>query len=91
MLQHAEITGEAIAAAIEVHRVLGPGLLEPAYESCLCRELELRGLRVAQQAVLPVHCKDVALDCGFRLDAVVNDSVILELTCVSEITDLHKA
>jgi GxxExxY protein len=91
VLLHEELTGEIIAAATEVHRILGPGLLESAYEACLCRELAVRGLPFVHQVTLPVHYKGVLLDCGYRLDIVVSDAVILELKCVSEITDLHKA
>jgi GxxExxY protein len=81
MLHHEEITREIVDAAIEVHRVLGPGLLESAYEICLHRELTARGLEVERQVVLPVIYKGVTLDCGYRLDMVVNDVVILEIKC----------
>jgi GxxExxY protein len=91
MLFHEELTSEIIAAAIEVHRELGPGLLESAYELCLCQELETRGLAVSRQVILPVRYKELILDCGYRLDLVVNDSVIVELKCVSEVIELHKA
>jgi GxxExxY protein len=91
MLVQEELTSEIIAAAIEVHRVLGPGLPESAYEICLCDELGFRVLATARQVVLPVRYKGKLLDCGYRLDVVVNDSVIVELKCVSEIIDLHKA
>jgi GxxExxY protein len=91
MLLQEDLTGEIIAAAIEVHRVLGPGLLESAYEACLCQELDERTLNVARQVILPVSYKGAAVDCGYRLDMVVNDLVIVELKCVSEVTDLHKA
>jgi GxxExxY protein len=91
MLQQEELTGEIIAAAIEVHRVLGPGLLESAYEVCLCEELGSRGLECDRQVILPVAYKGVNLDCGYRLDLVVAKAVVVELKCVSEISDLHKA
>jgi GxxExxY protein len=91
MLQLEDLTSEIIAAAIEVHRVIGPGLLGSAYEACLCRELASRGLRFCLQAPLPVQYKGVLLDCGYRLDVVVEDMVVLELKCVCELTDLHKA
>ena len=91
MLIREELTGEIIAAAIEVHRVLGPGLLESAYEACLIYELESRGLNVERQVALPVRFKGLLLDCGYRLDLVVNDAVIVELKCVSEVAELHKA
>lgn len=86
-----ELTKEIIGAAIEVHRQLGPGLLESAYEACLCYELKLRDIEVACQVPLPVRYKDVRLDCGYRIDACVRDSVVIELKSVDEITDLHKA
>jgi GxxExxY protein len=91
MLRLENITSEIIAAAIEVHRVLGPGLLESAYEACLCRELSSRNLSFRLQVPLPVQYKGVQLDCGCRLDVVVEEQVVFELKCVSELTDLHKA
>ncbi|HMO83553.1 MAG TPA: GxxExxY protein [Lacipirellulaceae bacterium] len=91
MLELEDLTSEIIAAAIEVHRDFGPGLLESAYEACLCRELSTRGLSFRPQVSLPVQYKGVQLDCGYRLDLVVEDLVVLELKCVSELTDLHKA
>lgn len=91
MLRHEELTAEIIAAAIEVHRVLGPGLLESAYEACLGRELSSRNMHFRMQVQLPIQYKDVKLDCGYRLDFLVEDLVVLELKCVSELTDLHKA
>jgi GxxExxY protein len=91
MLHHEDTTREIVDAAIEVHRVLGPGLLESAYEICLYRELTARGLEVERQVVLPVIYKGATLDCGYRLDMVVNDIVIVEIKCASELTDLHRA
>jgi GxxExxY protein len=90
MLQLESVTGEIIASAIEVHRVLGPGLLESAYEACLIRELATRGLTAKRQVILPVAYKGMMLDCGYRIDLVVDDLVVLELKCTSEVTDLHK-
>jgi GxxExxY protein len=81
-LLHEELTEKIIGAAIEVHRVLGPGLLESAYEECLCREFNLRGLAFERQVQLPVEYKGVKLDCGYRLDLIVQDAVVLELKCV---------
>ena len=80
-----------IGAAIEVHRALGPGLLESAYEQCLCHELELKGLLFDSQRELPVEYKGKNLDCGYRLDIVVDDSIILELKAVETIEPIHKA
>ena len=71
------LTGEIIGAAIEVHKTLGPGLLESAYEECLCREFDLRGLSYERQKELPIEYKGVELDCSYRLDVVVAKSVIL--------------
>ncbi len=85
------LTEKIIGAAIEVHRALGPGLLESAYEECLCHELSLRGLSFQRQLDLPVHYKGVNLDCGYRLDLVIQDAVILELKCVESILPVHEA
>ena len=86
-----ELTEKIIGAAIEVHRALGPGLLESAYEECLCREFSLRGLAFQRQVPLPVEYKGIKLDCGYRLDLVVQDEVILELKCVEHVLPVHDA
>ena len=86
-----ELTEQVIGAAIEVHRELGPGLLESAYEECLCHESHLRGLAFQRQVALPVHYKGVNLDCGYRLDIVVENALILELKCVEKIVRIHEA
>jgi GxxExxY protein len=85
------ITGEIIGAAIEVHRELGPGLLESAYEQCLCHELSLRGLAFQRQVELPVVYKGVRLDCGYRIDVVVENVVVLELKAVDKLLLIHEA
>ena len=85
------LTGKIIVAAIEVHRTLGPGLLESAYEACLIYELRLRRLKVEHQRPLPVFYKDVMLDCGYRLDVVVENQVIVEIKTVSSIAPIHEA
>jgi GxxExxY protein len=85
------ITGQVIGAAIEMHRHLGPGLLESAYEACLAFELRERGLKVEQQKPLPLVYKDVRLDCGYRLDLVVNESVIVEIKAVDQVLPIHDA
>ena len=85
------VTREIIGAAIAVHRELGPGLLESAYETCLAYELSERGLRVEQQKPLPVVYRDVQLECGYRLDLVVEDIVIVELKSVEKLTPVHQA
>jgi GxxExxY protein len=90
-LIHAELTDQIIGAAIEVHQHLGPGLLESAYEQCLCHELHLRGIEFKRQVPLPVEFKGIALDCGYRLDIVVEDKVILELKCVDRVIAIHEA
>jgi GxxExxY protein len=90
-LLHEDLTEKIIGAAIEVHRALGPGLLESAYEECLCRELHLRGIPFQRQVPLPVEYKGVKLDCGYRLDLIVQDAVILELKCVEHILPVHEA
>ena len=91
MYPEQELTKEIIGAAIEVHRALGPGLLESAYEVCLCHELTLRGISFSSQVHLPVKYKDVRLDCGYRIDVCVEERVVVELKSVEVITDLHKA
>ena len=68
-----DISGKIIGAAIEVHKHLGPGLLESAYEECLCRELDLRGIDFKRQVPLPLNYKGLKLDCGYRLDLLVED------------------
>jgi GxxExxY protein len=84
-------THEIIGAAIAVHRALGPGLLESAYEACLAFELTDRGLKVEQQKPMPVIYREVELDCGYRLDLLVEDSVIVELKSVDQLAPIHDA
>jgi len=86
-----KLTESVIGAAIEVHRELGPGLLESAYEECLCHELRLRDIPFARQLAVPVKYKGVSLDCGYRLDLLVDDSVIVELKCVDNLLPVHSA
>jgi len=90
-LVHEDLTEKIIGAAIEVHRVLGPGLLESAYEECLCCEFNFSGLAFRRQVPLPVEYKGLKLDCGYRLDLVVQDEVILELKCVEHLQPVHDA
>lgn len=85
------LTGAIIGAAIEVHRGLGPGLLESAYEACLIYELRLRKLKVEHQKPLPIFYKDVMLDCAYRLDLVIEDEVIVEIKSVNAILAIHEA
>ncbi len=84
-------TERIVAAAIEVHRALGPGLLESAYEECLCHELNLTGLRFERQVALPVTYKNVRLDCGYRMDIVVERRVVLEVKAVEALLAVHSA
>lgn len=86
-----DLTGKIIGAAIEVHRCLGPGLLEPAYESCLEYELKQVQLRVRRQVPLPVIYKGLTLEQGFRIDLFVQDSVIVELKAVECLLPVHEA
>ena len=85
------LTGEIIGAAIEVHKALGPGLLESAYEECLCREFGLRQLHFKRQQAIPVEYKGVKLDCGYRIDFSIEDLVILELKSVDSLQPIHEA
>ncbi len=86
-----ELTENVIACAIEVHRCLGPGLLESAYEQCLCHEMKIRGLPFEKQVALPVKYKGVCLDCGYRIDILVDKRVVLEIKTVNSISDIHVA
>ena len=85
------ITEKIIGCAIEVHKILGPGLLESAYETCLFYELQKAGLRVERQRPVPVVYKDIKLDCGYRLDIVVENCVIVELKTVDAFIPVHEA
>ena len=91
MLVEQRFTEGIIGAAIEVHRELGPGLLESAYEECLCHELTLRGTAFERQVELPIGYKGLQLDCGYRLDVLVESAVILELKAVDQILPVHEA
>ena len=86
-----KLTGEIIGAAIEVHKALGPGLLESTYEECLCHEFKLRSFLFERQKELPIEYKGVKLDCGYRLDIVVEKTIILELKSCDKIEPIHKA
>lgn len=90
-LIHEELTSKIIGSAIEVHRDLGPGLLESAYEECLCHEPHLRGINFQRQVALPVKYKNINLDCGYRIDLIVEDAVVLELKCLEHILPVHEA
>jgi len=86
-----QITDAIIGAAIEVHRRLGPGLLESAYRACLAYELRRRGLRVTEEQPIPLVYDDVKLDCGFRADLLVNELVVVELKAKSAIHPIDQA
>jgi GxxExxY protein len=85
------LTGQIIGAAIEVHRHLGPGLLESAYEVCLAYELHLKNLKVERQQMLPIIYKGVRLDCDYRIDLIVENEVIVEIKSVKELLPVHEA
>jgi GxxExxY protein len=85
------ITLTIIQCAIEVHRVLGPGLLERIYLVCLCYELRGRGLTVVAQRVLPIHYKEFTFDLGYRIDVLVEDEIIVELKAVETVQPVHYA
>jgi GxxExxY protein len=84
-------TEAVIGAAIEVHRHLGPGLLESAYEECLCHELKFRNIAFKRQVPLPVVYKGVRLDCGYRIDLLANDELVVELKTVDSLLPIHEA
>ncbi len=85
------LTEATIGAAIDIHKALGPGLLESAYEACLAFELADRGLRVERQKAIPVVYRDVALDVGYRLDLLIEDSVIVEVKATETLGRIHEA
>jgi GxxExxY protein len=86
-----DLTGKVIGAAIEVHKALGPGLLESTYEECLCVELGLRKIPFERQKEIPVEYKGVKLDCGYRIDVLVANSLILELKVCESLQPIHEA
>jgi GxxExxY protein len=86
-----QITDEIIGGAIEVHRILGPGLLESAYEECLCCELSQRELKFQRQVPLPVTYKGIKLACGYKMDLVVQDLVVVELKTLESVLPVHAA
>ena len=90
-MTHNELTREIIGAAIEVHKQLGPGLLESAYEECLAHELQLRNLKVERQKPVPVVYKQVKLECGYRIDILVESRVVVELKSIDGFSPVHEA
>ena len=91
LMKFDELSNRVIGCAIEVHRELGPGLLESTYEQCLAHELKLNGITFRLQAPQPVDYKGIRLDCGYRVDVLVEDSLVLELKSVDEIKGIHQA
>ena len=91
MMNINKLSSRIIGAAIEVHKAIGPGLLESAYEECICHELSIGGLSLERQKPLTVQYKGINLDCGYRLDVVVEDAIILELKSCEKIESIHKA
>ena len=86
-----DLTGEVIQAAIEVHKTLGPGLLESTYEECLCHELGLRNIPYERQKDLPLNYKGMKLNCGYRLDIIVATSLLLEIKACESLQRIHEA
>ena len=86
-----ELTQQIIGAAIEVHRLLGPGLLESAYEECICHELHSRNLKFERQKPIPLVYKEAKLDCGYRLDLLIEGRVVVELKSVDGLGPIHEA
>jgi|SRR5579859_536515 len=90
-MNDSELTRSIIGAAIEVHKLLGPGLLESAYEDCLCHELALRKIHFEKQKPIPLVYKGTKLECGFRLDLLVEGRVVVELKSVDGLAPIHEA
>ena len=86
-----EISNKVIGCAIEVHRSLGPGLLESTYEQCLAREMDFSGIAFKLQSPLPVEYKGIKLDCGYRVDMLIEDKLIVELKSVEKTLPIHEA
>ena len=91
MLVEEELTERIIGAAIEVHRTLGPGLLESVYEECLCHELGLRDLKFERQVALPLQYKGISVSVGYRADIIVEGAILLELKAVERLLPVHEA
>jgi GxxExxY protein len=86
-----ELTGSVIGAAIEVHKALGPGLLESVYEECLCKELKLKGIPYERQKEVPVEYKGLKLNCGYRIDLLIAERLILEIKACETLQPIHEA
>ncbi len=90
-MEQEKLTGRILAAALQVHTTLGPGLLESVYEACLADEIRKRGLRAERQKIVPVEYDGLTFDEGFRIDLLVEDSIIVELKTVEELLPIHEA
>lgn len=90
-MEYSKLADEVIGRAIEVHRSLGPGLMESTYEECLAYELKIHGISFKRQVALPVFYKEIRLDCGYRIDMLVENQIILEIKSVETVKDIHKA
>lgn len=90
-MNYKELSYAVVGAAMKVHKELGPGLLEKAYQECLCYEIAKQGLLVEKEISMPLVYKGVQLDCGFRMDMLVEDCLVIETKAVSEINDIHLA
>jgi GxxExxY protein len=89
--QRDDLSEQVIGAAIEIHKILGPGLLESAYEECLCYELESKRIPFQRQVALPVNYKEVSLECGYRMDLVIASKLVVELKTVETLLPIHQA
>jgi GxxExxY protein len=90
-MKHEDLTEKIIGAAIEVHKHLGPGMLESAYEECLAYELKEKGLKIDRQKPVSIHYKKISLDYGYKIDLLVEEKVIVELKSVDSFTSVHEA
>lgn len=86
-----DVTGEIIACAIEVHKQLGPGLLESAYQECLCYELQKAGLSFEKEKQLPINYKEIRINHGYRIDILVENEIVIELKTTEKLTEVHSA
>ena len=91
MILYEHLSESIIGAAIEVHKALGPGLLESAYKMCMMHELDLRGIPYRKEVDLPVVYKGIRLDCGYRMDLVIDEKIVVELKAVETLTNVHEA
>jgi GxxExxY protein len=90
-LRYEDLTEQIIGAAIEIHKAIGPGLMESVYQECLCHELKLRGLSFERQLLVPLVYKGVSVDCKYRLDLLVEGIVVAELKTVERVLPIHEA